>query len=53
MYLTAYNRAGMGRASEVVNISTFGSSPSLSLAVPQFMVETNQTWARVILRDVW
>ncbi|XP_035702855.1 Down syndrome cell adhesion molecule-like protein Dscam2 isoform X2 [Folsomia candida] len=53
MYLVAFNRAGMGRASELLNVSTLGDPPSLSLVAPQFMVETNQTWARVLLRDVW
>lgn len=53
MYISAFNRAGMGRASQLVNATTLGYPPSLSLVAPQFMVETNSTWARILLLDVW
>ncbi|ODN00362.1 Down syndrome cell adhesion molecule-like protein Dscam2 [Orchesella cincta] len=53
MYLTASNRAGMGRASEMVNVSTLGSIPTLKLHSPQFMAQSNRTVTRVLLKDVW
>lgn len=53
LYLTAYNRAGMGRASELVNVSTLGSPPTLKLHSPEFMVQSNRSVTRVLLKDVW
>lgn len=53
MYLTAYNRAGMGAASEMVNVSTLGSAPSLKLTTTDYMAQSNRTVTKILLKDVW
>ena len=52
MYLTAYNRAGMSKPSQTMNISTLGSRPFLAFA-PQSLTQVNSTWIRVRLSEAW
>lgn len=53
MYLTAYNRAGMGHASELANVSTIGGVPTLTLSSPEYMVQSNKSLTRVLLKEIW
>jgi hypothetical protein len=43
----------MGRASELVNISTLGAIPTFTLPSPQYMIETNSSSSRVLLKNAW
>ncbi|CAG7733862.1 unnamed protein product [Allacma fusca] len=53
LYLTGYNTAGIGKASNMLkNVSTLGDVPRLVIPVPEMMLLINVTWIRVKL-DSW
>lgn len=54
MYMTAFNRVGIGSTSRLVNTSTMGSVPVFNLSSAQMMIShINTTWIRVIVSEVW